>query len=50
MFGGGGGGSGPSYLVEVIGEEDLVGDGGLVQEHCILFFDGGGKAVRGGGG
>ena len=48
MFGGGGG-SGPSYIVEVMGKEDVVGDGGLGQEHCLLFFNGGGEAVRGGG-
>ena len=39
MFGDGGG-SGPSYLEEMMEEEDVVGDGGLGQEHCLLFFNG----------
>ena len=48
MFGGGGV-YGPSYLVEMMEEENVVSDGNLGQEYCILFFDGGGKAVRRGG-
>ena len=44
MFGGGGG-SGTAYLVELVKEEDVVSDGVLGQEHCLLLFDGGDKAV-----
>ena len=44
---GGGRGSGSTYLVDVVEEEDVVSDGGLYQEHCLLFFDGRGKAVSG---
>ena len=48
MFGGGGG-SVPSYFVEVTEEEDVASYGGLGQEHCLLYFDVGGKEIGGGG-
>ena len=41
----GGGGSGSTYFVEVAEEEDVASDGGLCQEHCLLFSNGEGKAV-----
>ena len=48
MFGGGGG-SGPTYLLEMVEKKDVVGDGCMGKEDCLLFFNGGGKTGRGGG-
>ena len=47
MFGVGGG-SGPTYLLEMVEKKDVVGDGCLGEEECLLFFDGGGKTGTGG--
>ena len=46
---GGGGGSGFSYVVEVVEDDDVVSDRGLGNKHCLLFFDGGGQTVSRGG-
>ena len=47
MFGGGGD-PGPTYLLEIVEKGDVVDDGCLGEEYCLLFLDGGGKTCRGG--
>ena len=45
MFGGGGGSS-PTYLLEMVQKKDVVCDRCLGDKYCFLFFDGGGKTSR----